>query len=118
MAGHITLRGHESSIRQLTTILLDNAFKYSDPNGSVSIELSQHGDKKILSVENTGKGILKEDQKRIFERFYRSDVSRSRESGGYGLGLSIAASIAQAHKGHIAVKSDEQNHTRFTVTFP
>lgn len=112
----IALTGNENSIRQLTTILLDNAFKYSEENGHILITLAQHGDKKVLSVENTGKGISKEDQSRIFERFYRSDASRSRESGGYGLGLSIAESIVQAHKGHIQVKSDEQSLTKFIVT--
>lgn len=113
----ILFHGNENSIRQLTTILLDNAFKYSDEKGKISIQLKLHGDKKILSIENTGKGIPKEDQPRIFERFYRSDASRSRESGGYGLGLSIAASIAEAHKGHIAVKSDECTYTKLIVTF-
>lgn len=118
MDENIRMTGNENNIRQLTTILLDNAFKYSNEKGSVFIELHQHGDKKILTIENTGKGIPKEDQQRIFERFYRSDSSRSRESGGYGLGLAIAASIAEVHKGHICVKSDGQTYTRFTVIFP
>lgn len=113
---NIFFNGSENSIKQLTTILLDNAFKYSDDNGRISISLSQHGEKKILEIGNTGKGIPKEDQKQVFERFYRSDTSRSRESGGYGLGLAIASSIAQAHKGHISVKSDEHTFTKFVVT--
>lgn len=117
IADGILLTGNENGIRQLTTILLDNAFKYSENGGSVSICLARHGEKKILTVENTGKDIPGEDQARIFERFYRSDSSRSRESGGYGLGLSIAASIVQAHRGHIQVKSGGQV-TRFTVTLP
>ncbi len=115
---NISFNGSETSIKQLTTILLDNAFKYSDDNGSISIRLSQHGEKKVLEIENTGKGIPKEDQKQVFERFYRSDASRSRESGGYGLGLAIAFSIAEAHKGHIFVKSDERTYTKFIVTLP
>lgn len=114
----IFINGSESSIKQLTTILLDNAFKYSDDNGSIFIRLAQHGEKKILEIENTGKGIPKSEQSQIFERFYRSDSSRSRESGGYGLGLSIASSIAEAHKGHIGVKSDERTYTKFIVTLP
>ena len=112
----LTLYGNEGGIRQLVTILLDNAFKYSDDKGSILISLSRHGDKNTLLVRNTGKGISPEDQKRIFERFYRSDVSRSRESGGYGLGLSIAKSIAEAHKGHILVKSDGSSYTEFYVS--
>lgn len=115
----IFFHGEESSIRRLVTILLDNAFKYADEKGTVSISLSQKGEKRILAVTNTGKGISSEEQKHIFERFYRSDTSRSRPSagngkshdsgqpGGYGLGLSIAASIVSAHRGRISVKSDE-----------
>lgn len=115
---NLTAHGDEESIRQLTVILLDNAFKYSEEKGIITIRLKSHGDKKVLTIENTGKGIPKDEQKRIFERFYRSDVSRSRESGGYGLGLSIAASIVQMHKGSIVVKSDEKSYTRLIVTLP
>ena len=113
----LLLLGNETNIRELTTILLDNAFKYSNENGTISIRLSTYGDKKELQVHNTGKGISASDQKRIFERFYRSDASRSRESGGYGLGLSIAESIVKVHKGHISVKSDGQSYSTFTVIF-
>lgn len=111
-------RGNENSIRELTTLLLDNAFKYSDEKGTVSICLTKHGDRKILTVENSGKGIPQADQQRIFERFYRSDTSRSSSLGGSGLGLSIAASIARIHKGHIAVKSDAASYTKMIVTLP
>ncbi|MDO4302739.1 MAG: ATP-binding protein [Bacillota bacterium] len=115
---NISFLGNEANIRQLITILLDNAFKYSDKKDTVLIRLSSHGDKKELLVHNTGKGISKDDQKHIFERFYRVDTSRSRKTGGYGLGLSIAQSIVKAHKGHISVKSDGQTYTTFTVIFP
>ena len=114
----ISFHGNESGIKQLVTILLDNAFKYSGEKGSVLIRLSSLGDKKELLVHNTGSGISAEEQKHIFERFYRCDTSRSRQSGGYGLGLSIAQSIADAHKGHIHVKSDGQTYTDFFVTLP
>ncbi len=113
----LTLNGNEGNIRQLVTILLDNAFKYSDEHGTVSISLSSHGDKKILLIRNTGNGIPAEDQKHIFERFYRSEASRNRKYGGYGLGLAIASSIVTAHKGQLAVKSDEATYTAFTATF-
>lgn len=113
---HLSFRGDEQQIRQLVTILLDNAFKYSEEKGCVSIKLSGKGEKRILTVHNTGKGISAEDQKHIFERFYRSDSSRSRETGGYGLGLSIAAGIVETHKGQIRVKSDESTYTQITVT--
>lgn len=120
-------RGNEQAVRQLVTILLDNAFKYSGHNGVVTIRLHAKGknserarsetQKKILTVRNTGSGIAPEDQKHIFERFYRSDDSRSRQSGGYGLGLSIAASIARTHKARISVQSDGHSYTQITVIF-
>ena len=113
-----SLHGNETHIKQLVTNLLDNAFKYSDEHGTVRICLSAHGDKKMLLVSNTGKGISPEDQEHIFERFYRSDSSRNRQYGGYGLGLSIAQSIVKAHKGHISVKSDGQSFTEFVVILP
>lgn len=113
----IRLTGDEKGIRQLVTILLDNAFQYTEKSGCVTLSLTSRKDKIQLSVHNTGKGISKEDQRHIFERFYRSDASRSRNSGGYGLGLSIAAAIVKTHRGHIGVKSDARTYTRFTVTF-
>ena len=118
IAGGILFHGNESSLKQLTTILLDNAFKYSEPKGNINVSLKQHGEKRILTVKNSGNPIPKEEQKRIFERFYRSDTSRSRETGGYGLGLSIAASIVNNHKGYISVSSDELTGTCFTITIP
>lgn len=115
---NLSILGNESQIKQLITILLDNAFKYSDEHGCITVSLTSCGEKKQLLVRNTGKGISTKDQKRIFERFYRSDSSRSRGSGGYGLGLSIAQSIVKSHKGHISVKSDGNTYTEFTILLP
>lgn len=112
----LQLHGNENAIRQLVTILLDNAFKYSDENGTITLRLSSRGDKKELLVHNTGNGIPLKEQQHIFERFYRKDTSRSRQSGGYGLGLSIAEAIVHAHKGHIRVKSDGKSYTDFIVS--
>ncbi len=114
----LSLYGNEENIKQLVTILLDNAFKYSDEKGIITITLSRFGDRKQLLVHNTGKGIDFKDQNHVFERFYRSDNSRSRQSGGYGLGLAIAESIVKAHKGHIMVKSDGKSYTEFSVLLP
>lgn len=118
IADGITLYGNEENIKQLVTILLDNAFKYSDEKGCITISLARSGEKKQLLVHNTGKGIDAKDQKHIFERFYRIDGSRSRQSGGYGLGLSIAESIVKSHKGHISVKSDGKSYTDFCILLP
>ncbi|MGN1180684.1 MAG: sensor histidine kinase [Suilimivivens sp.] len=115
---HLSFCGNEEQIKQLVTILLDNAFKYSGEQGIISLSLSRHGDKKQLVVHNTGNGINEKEQKHIFERFYRSDASRSRESGGYGLGLSIAQSIVKIHKGQIRVKSDGKSYAEFSVLLP
>lgn len=117
----ISYQGDESAIRQLVTILLDNAFKYADERGTIVISLIRKGEKRTLSVMNTGKGISSEEQKHIFERFYRSDASRSRlsgsdeQAGGYGLGLSIAASIVASHRGRIGVRSDGHSQTSIIV---
>lgn len=118
IAGGLSLYGNKENIKQLVTILLDNAFKYSDTKGCITISLIQTAGKKQLFVHNTGKGIDVKDQKRIFERFYRIDGSRSRQSGGYGLGLSIAESIVKSHKGQISVKSDGKSYTDFYILLP
>lgn len=117
IADNIPFYGNEESIRQLVTLLLDNAFKFSNSKGIISLCLAQQDEDKILTVENSGKGIPKEEQQRIFQRFYRSDASRNRESGGYGLGLSIAASIVQMHHGKIDIQSDGSSYARFVVIF-
>ena len=77
--------------------------------------LSVSGNKKVLSVRNTGAGISAEDQTRIFERFYRTDKSRARDTGGYGLGLSIAKSIADIHHAKISVNSVEGEYAEFSL---
>lgn len=114
----LSLYGNEENIKQLVTILLDNAFKYSDAKGVITISLTRSAEKKQLLVHNTGNGIEMKDQKHIFERFYRIDSSRSRQSGGCGLGLSIAESIVKKHKGQISVKSDGKNYTDFCILLP
>ncbi|HWT27401.1 MAG TPA: sensor histidine kinase, partial [Mobilitalea sp.] len=95
--------------------LLDNAFKYSNPNGTIQVSLTVNNGRKIIKIYNTGLGILKTEKYKIFERFYRSDSSRARESGGYGLGLAIAKSIVDAHKGHISVDGKEGEWVAFSV---
>ena len=118
IAENLSLNGNDAAIRQLTTILLDNAFKYSDEKGSILIRLSCNDNKKVLLVHNSGNGIPASEQKHIFERFYRIDSSRNRKFGGYGLGLAIAKSIVNIHKGQILVRSDGQSYTEFEITLP
>ena len=90
-------------------ILLDNAVKYTPKSGDINITLTHESSDAVLTVRNTGVGISEDAQKQIFERFYREDKSRARESGGYGLGLAIAKAITTACKGSIKVYSKRIN---------
>lgn len=108
--------GEETALRQLCTILIDNALRHSDRHGEIHVEFIRGAGQKIrLSVRNTGAQITAEEGKQIFERFYRSDSSRSRATGGYGLGLAIAKAIVNSHNGKIDVGMDQQNRVVFTV---
>lgn len=114
----ITLEGCEAQLKQLVTVLLDNACKYAGKNGSVSIRLKRSPRHAVLTIQNTGEPIPSEEQRHIFERFYRTDKSRVRKEGGYGLGLSIAKTIIDQHKGKITVSSSPETGTIFTVQLP
>ena len=107
--------GNEEMIKQLAVILLSNALKYSDENGRIRISLAARGKQREICVFNTGDPIPPEDQDKIFDRFWRGDPAHNRESGGHGLGLAIALSIVEAHRGSITVKSAEKEGTAFTV---
>lgn len=108
--------GGESQIKQLVAILLDNAIKHSGKGDAIKVTLRRENEKSILEIYNTGDGIPEQEKDRIFERFYRSDASRSTKTGGYGLGLAIAKSLVELHKGKIAVSGKEGAWTCFTVT--
>ena len=111
----IFFNGNEEMIKHLVTILIDNAIKHSDENGIIRVTLTTAGNKKIFQVYNTGNGIKNSEKDKIFNRFYRSDESRSKATGGYGLGLSIAKSIVETHKGTISVDGEEQKWVSFTA---
>ena len=98
--------------------LLDNAVKYNVRNGRIAVRASDDGSLVRIEVEDSGIGILPPDQARIFERFYRADKSRSRESGGSGLGLSIAKHILERHGGRIEVDSIPEKGSTFTLFLP
>lgn len=114
----VYVRGDEQKLRQLTTILLDNACKYAGRRGSVRVTLSASADKAQLAVHNTGEVIPPENLEHLFERFYRADAARTGSKSGYGLGLSIAQGIARLHKGAISATSSAQDGTCFQVTLP
>lgn len=114
---NITFYGDESRMKQLVVILIDNAVKYTPKGGSISLELKNLKDGIELIVADTGEGIDKENLEKIFQRFYRVDKARSSESGGIGLGLSIASWIVKEHRGTINAASSLGEGTTFRVVF-
>ncbi len=109
-----TLTGDKERITQVLSILLHNALSYTPAGGSVRLILTCHGKNIIFSVEDNGPGIPDTEKERIFERFYRSDKSRSKK-GHFGLGLCIAAEIIHAHHGKISVKDTPGGGSTFIV---
>ena len=99
------LKAQESKIAQVITNLLTNAINYSYEDGDINVRVYRDDFRVIFEVQDFGIGIKLEDQQRIFERFYRVDKARSRDSGGTGLGLSITKHIVEAHQGNIEVNS-------------
>ncbi len=118
IAPSLTAVGDEGQLRRLILILLDNACKYAGEKGRVAVRLERVQEKLRLTISNTGPAIPSEHLKHLFERFYRVDSSRARDAGGYGLGLAIARSITEGHKGKISVSSSESSGTVFTITLP
>ncbi|MDO7785889.1 sensor histidine kinase [Desulforamulus aquiferis] len=112
----IIVKGDAERVKQVITILLENAIKYSDDNGSIDVLLIRQKRQAVCSIKNTGKGIAKKDLPKIFDRFYRADSSRTHENGGYGLGLSIAKTTIERLGGEIYVNSVENKETTFTFT--
>ena len=107
-----------NKIYQLMIILLDNAIKYTETNDKIEICTYQKDNKCVIEVKDTGIGVSEEGLKRIFERFYREDAARNRETGGSGLGLSIANMIVSAHNGTIKVSHNNPKGTVFTIRLP
>ena len=108
--------GNEDMLHQVWANLLDNAIKFSEPNGVVSVQLSAQEDTIVVRLEDTGIGMNEEARVRVFEKFFQSDDSRSQE--GNGLGLAIVKRIVELHGGVISVRSEEGAGSVFTVTLP
>jgi signal transduction histidine kinase len=105
-------------IGQVLINLLHNALKFTPSGGTVSIETSMEDGRALLTVKDTGCGIAPEHLPFIFERFYRADPSRARETGGSGIGLAIAMAIARAHGGEIHVRSTVGQGSEFALSLP
>ncbi len=114
----VYIYGDNQSLSELVAIFIDNAIKYSPKNSKISIKVGQNKDTAFFYVKDHGIGIKASDLPHIFERFYRADHSRNKEKiDGYGLGLSIANSLIDLHKGTINIKSQPGEGSQFTVKF-
>ena len=112
------LYGDLQSFHGILENLLDNAVRYTSAGGSIWVTAAADGDEIVISVSDSGIGIPKVEQERIFERFYRVDAARSRESGGTGLGLAIVKHLVEAQGGRITVESEVGNGSTFHVIMP
>ena len=110
--------GDQRRLHQVIFNLVSNAVKYSTEGGTIQIRVKQEKHKAVLIVEDQGIGMAEEELPLIFERFYRTDLSRSRKTGGAGIGLAIVKAIVQAHQGTVTVTSKVGCGSRFTVTLP
>jgi Signal transduction histidine kinase len=112
------VKGDIGKIQQVLYNLIDNAIKFSEPFSSIYIETTEKYEKAFISVKDTGIGIPKDSLKKVFERFYKTDISRGKDKKGTGLGLSITKEIIQAHHENIDVISTEGVGTEFIFTLP
>lgn len=111
----LSYTGDTKSIKHLVSILLDNAFKYSPEDGTIRISLHKHGKGLELVVYNTATNIKKENISHLFDRFYRLESSRNSQTGGYGIGLSIAHAIVDKHRGKITAGTSDEKSLRIVV---
>ncbi len=118
LTGRYYIASEEGFLQTLWVTLLENAIRYSAPDSSVKITCSLEKQLATVVVEDCGAGIHAEDLPHVFERFYRGDVSRSRETGGFGLGLAIAKAIVEKHHGEIEIKSERGSGTIVRVSLP
>lgn len=114
----LTVIGDKLKLEQVFYNLIDNAIKYTYRSGEVNAVVLRSGKKVIIRVSDTGIGIPKEEQEHIFDRFYRVDKARSRDTGGSGLGLSIVQQIVQLHNGTISLESESGEGSTFTIELP
>jgi len=113
----VIFRANREHIAQLISVLLDNAVKYSNENGTVFISLERNERRIKLQVRNTCEQLPPVPPEKLFDRFYRADEARTQKSGGYGIGLSVAKSIAEAYKGSLTSEYQDENTIAFTARF-
>ncbi len=118
LGGTAPVRADPEALRQVVGNLIDNAIKYTPEGGRVQVRLDTHGHRATLEVQDTGIGLSPEDQRRVFERFYRVDRARSRDLGGTGLGLSIVKNTVRSLGGEVGVRSALGKGSTFWVHLP
>jgi signal transduction histidine kinase len=117
-AEDVAVRGDREQLQQVIVILLDNAVRYTSDGGRIHVQARRDGSNAIVTVHDTGIGIGEHELERVFERFYRADEARNRQSGGVGLGLAIARELVMRHGGRISVESTEGAGSTFTIQLP
>jgi len=114
----VSMRGDRAQLGLLLSNLLDNALRHTSAKGSVCVRLEASESRATLQVNDTGEGIPASELPRVFERFYRVDKARTRQTGGTGLGLAIVRHVAEAHGGTVRVDSELGRGSTFTVSLP
>ena len=114
----VEVRAHPGLLRQAIYNLVDNAVKYGASGGVISLSINAEGASVCITVADQGPGIDERDRSRLFERFYRVDKARSRETGGTGLGLAIVKHIALAHGGSVRLEPESRKGAAFTFELP
>ncbi|MGC4377209.1 HAMP domain-containing histidine kinase [Fictibacillus sp. Mic-4] len=114
----LTVIADQDLMNQVWTNVLHNSIKFTPAGGAIGVKAKIQGDQAVISITDTGIGMTEEDQKHIFERFYKADPSRTSSKGGSGLGLSIVKKIVEMHHGTISVQSSPGKGTVFSITIP
>lgn len=117
LPANISMQGNPEKLEELFRILLDNAVKYTPSGSEIRLSLEKKGRRTVITAENPTENLPEGDLSRLFDRFYRGDPSRSSETPGYGIGLSMAQAIVQAHSGTITAESLAENRFLITVIF-
>ena len=113
----LVIRGNETNLSQMLSLLVDNAFKYSNDGGNVDVAFKKTNKGKVLTVSNSVEEIEEGRHDELFERFVRRDESRNSKTGGFGIGLSVVQAIAESYKAKVSARSYDTHSIEFKVIF-